>query len=86
MDTSTNFLRSPDFWFTDGTVVLQVEKTLYRVYRGLLGSRSTVFFDTFSLPQPAEGGTEIEGCPLVKLHDKSREFTPFLKALHAYGY
>ncbi|KAJ7606357.1 hypothetical protein DFH06DRAFT_1486902 [Mycena polygramma] len=76
---------SPEFWFDDGTVVLQVETTLYRVYRGLLAARSTVFRDTFSIPQPAEEKTEIGGCPVVRLHDKATDFNHFLKALHQYG-
>ncbi|KAJ7701215.1 hypothetical protein B0H17DRAFT_924902 [Mycena rosella] len=85
MDIPTELVRSADFWFNDGTVVLQVEKMLYRVYRGLLASHSTVFHDTFSIPQPAEGAIEIEGCPVVQLHDKERDFTRFLKALHHCG-
>ncbi|KAJ7146475.1 hypothetical protein C8R44DRAFT_757568 [Mycena epipterygia] len=72
--------------FDDGTIVLQVENTLYRVYRGLLASRSTVFRDTFSIPQPAtEESTQIEGCPVVQLHDRAKDFTRFLLALHHYG-
>ncbi|KAJ7435231.1 hypothetical protein B0H11DRAFT_2207755 [Mycena galericulata] len=82
---SAELTRSTEFWFEDGTVVLQVEKTLYRVYRGLLSSRSTVFRDTFSIPQPTEEGTQIEGCPVVQLHDKARDFSCFLKALHHYA-
>ncbi|KAJ7133458.1 hypothetical protein C8R44DRAFT_730611 [Mycena epipterygia] len=85
MDVPPELFRSTEFWFDDGTVVLQVENTLYRVYRGLLSSRSTVFHDTFSIPQPVEERTEIEGCPVVQLHDKSEDFTRFLKALHHYG-
>ncbi|KAJ6458584.1 hypothetical protein C8R47DRAFT_1028533 [Mycena vitilis] len=86
IDTSAaELVRSSDFWFEDGTVVLRVENTLYRVYRGILASRSTVFRDTFSIPQPAEGGEYIEGCPVVRLHDKEKDFTVFLKALHHHG-
>ncbi|KAJ6615349.1 hypothetical protein B0H10DRAFT_2191032 [Mycena sp. CBHHK59/15] len=85
MDAPAELVCSTDFWFDDGTVVLQVENTLYRVYRGLLSSRSTVFRDTFSIPQPVEERVEIEGCPVVQLHDKARDFTCFLKALHHYG-
>lgn len=85
MDVPPELFRSTEFWFDDGTVVLQVENTLYRVYRGLLSSRSTVFHDTFSIPQPVEERTEIEGCPVVQLHDRSKDFTRFLKALHHYG-
>ncbi|KAJ6575563.1 hypothetical protein DFH09DRAFT_1361754 [Mycena vulgaris] len=85
MDTPAELVRSAEFWFDDGTVVLQVENTLYRVYRGLLSSRSTVFYDTFSIPQPTEDGNEIEGCPVIQLHDSAKDFTRFLKALHQYG-
>ncbi|KAJ7764046.1 hypothetical protein DFH07DRAFT_939210 [Mycena maculata] len=83
---SDGLVRSTDLWFDDGTIVLQVETTLYRVYRGLLSSRSAVFRDTFSIPQPAEDGAgEIEGCPVVRLHDREKDFTRFLKALFHCG-
>ncbi|KAJ7146490.1 hypothetical protein C8R44DRAFT_690952 [Mycena epipterygia] len=86
MHTPSELVRSTDFWFDDGTIVIQVENTLYRVYRGLLASRSTVFRDTFSIPQPAtEESTQIEGCPVVQLHDRAKDFTRFLVALHHYG-
>ncbi|KAJ6514447.1 hypothetical protein C8R47DRAFT_961916 [Mycena vitilis] len=85
MDVPADPVCSIEFWFDDGTIVLQVEDTLYRVYRGLLAARSTVFLDTFSIPQPAEERTEIGGCPVVRLHDKAPDFTHFLRALHQYG-
>ncbi|KAF8191017.1 hypothetical protein K438DRAFT_1970764 [Mycena galopus ATCC 62051] len=88
MSGLTELVRSTDFWFDDGTIILKVEHTLYRVYRGLLASRSTVFRDTFAMPQPdqaAEEQDELEGCPVVQLHDKEKDFTRFLKALHHYG-
>ncbi|KAJ7146479.1 hypothetical protein C8R44DRAFT_656805 [Mycena epipterygia] len=87
MPTSTSKLvRSRDFWFDDGTVVLYVENTLYRVYRGLLASRSTVFRDTFAVPQSAtKENAQIEGCLVVRLHDQARDFTRFLIALHHFG-
>ncbi|KAJ7083469.1 hypothetical protein C8R44DRAFT_54436 [Mycena epipterygia] len=85
MDIPAELVRSTEFWFDDGTIVLQVENTLYRVYRGLLSSHSTVFRDTFSIPQPVEDRIEIEGCPVVQLHDTTRDFTHFLKALHHCG-
>ncbi|KAF7344647.1 BTB domain-containing protein [Mycena venus] len=87
METPTDLVRNSEFWFEDGTIILRVENTLYRVYRGLLASRSTVFRDTFSMPQPQidEERDEIDGCPVVQLHDKEKDFTCFLKALLQYG-
>ncbi|KAJ6496270.1 hypothetical protein C8R45DRAFT_823336 [Mycena sanguinolenta] len=89
--TRTDLVHSPDFWFDDGTIILEVENTLYRVYHGLLASRAISFRDKALMPQPQtpvkEGNDhEIEGCPVVKLQgEKERDFTRFLKALHHFG-
>ncbi|KAJ7773928.1 hypothetical protein B0H16DRAFT_1362853 [Mycena metata] len=85
MDATAELQRSPDFWFEDGTIVLQAGNVLYRVYRGWLASRSTVFHDTFSIPQPTEETDLIEGCPVVQIHDAAQDFGRFLKALHNHG-
>ncbi|KAJ7025745.1 hypothetical protein C8F04DRAFT_1400403 [Mycena alexandri] len=85
MDATAELERSPDFWFEDGTIVLQAENMLYRVYRGWLASRSTVFRDTFSIPQPKEETVLVEGCPVVQVHDAAQDFGRFLKALHNHG-
>ncbi|KAF7364327.1 hypothetical protein MSAN_01092800 [Mycena sanguinolenta] len=88
--TRTDLVHSPEFWFDDGTIVLQVENTLYRVYHGLLASHSVALRDTVPMPKPQtpmeENAQEIEGCRFVKLQgEKERDFTRFLKALHHYG-
>lgn len=51
MDTS--FLtpeKVPELWFTDADVVFKAGTKLFRVHRGILSARSTVFNDMFSLP------------------------------------
>ncbi|KAJ7136316.1 hypothetical protein C8R43DRAFT_1238981 [Mycena crocata] len=73
-------------WFEDGSIVLQVENTLYRVHRSRLESLSTVFRDTFCIPQPTEACHTIEGCPVLQLHDQSADFTRFLKAFDNRGF
>ncbi|KAJ6616730.1 hypothetical protein B0H10DRAFT_1798863 [Mycena sp. CBHHK59/15] len=85
MDEPVELVRSTEFWFEDGTIVLQVGTTLYRVYRGFLAARSTVFYDTFSMPQPPGVSADIEGCPIVQLHDNPKDFSRFLRALHQCG-
>ncbi|KAJ7758317.1 hypothetical protein B0H16DRAFT_1885317 [Mycena metata] len=76
----TELERSLDFWFEDGTIILQAENMLYRVYLGFLASRSAVFRDMFSTPRPADEPL-VEGCPVVQLHDTVEDLTRFLKAL-----
>ncbi|KAJ7652432.1 hypothetical protein DFH06DRAFT_535853 [Mycena polygramma] len=74
-----------DVWFADGTVVLQANATLFRVYRGVLAAQSPIFRDAFSIPQPATQET-YEGCPLVVLHDSAEDLRLFLLATHDAGY
>ncbi|KAJ7494271.1 hypothetical protein B0H11DRAFT_1802506 [Mycena galericulata] len=72
--------RVEDLWFEDGNIVVQAENSQFRVYRGVLAARSTVFQNMLSFPQPPELEL-VEGCPLVRLHDYATEVTAFLKAI-----
>lgn len=58
--------RSERFWFDDGSIVLQVESTQFRVHRSILASYSPVFHDLFKVPQP-EGDKSgwVDGCPTI---------------------
>ena len=81
----TGITRHPNLWYEDGTVILIVEKTGFRVYRGLLAQHSEVFHDMLSLPQPttAVSDTLFEGCPVVRLTgDIAEEVAEVLKILH----
>ncbi|KAJ7721648.1 hypothetical protein DFH07DRAFT_760334 [Mycena maculata] len=77
---ATPLVRSPDVWFEDGTVVLQAQATLFRVYRGVLAAQSSILRDTFAIPQPATRDT-YEACPLVVLHDSASDLRHFLTAI-----
>jgi hypothetical protein len=77
--------RCPDVWFEDGTVVLQAEDTVFRVYRGILSANSPVFNDMFTIPQPLEV-PEIEGCAVIQLYDSPTDLRHFLKAIHHAGW
>lgn len=56
---------SEDIWFEDGNVVLQVDRTQFRVHRSILSRHSSVFADMFALPQPNDTSDWVEGCPVV---------------------
>lgn len=55
--------------------------SLFRVFRGLLVSRSSVFNDMFSFPQPSSLDDMYDGCPLVRLLDEEAEVQHFLMAI-----
>ncbi|KAJ6548101.1 hypothetical protein DFH09DRAFT_1366966 [Mycena vulgaris] len=78
-------VRVQELWFDDGNLIIQAGSSLFRVYRGVLAARSSVFQDMLSFPQPPESDL-VEGCPLVRLHDSSAEVTVFLKAIFDSGF
>jgi hypothetical protein len=81
--------RHPDLWFSDGSVVLKAEGTLFRVHISQLVRRSLFFRDLFSLPQPGKDAVELDGtfggCPLLVLHDSAEDLSNLLKALYDGG-
>ncbi|KAJ7500446.1 hypothetical protein B0H11DRAFT_2275722 [Mycena galericulata] len=72
--------RIPELWFDDGNIVIQAGNNQFRVYRGILAARSSVFQDMFSFPQPADSEL-VDGCPLVRLPDLASDVTMFLRAI-----
>ncbi|KAF7297800.1 hypothetical protein MKEN_01403700 [Mycena kentingensis (nom. inval.)] len=75
-------IRSPNYWFDDGSIILQAETTQFRVAKSLLAIHSTVFRDMFSVPLPADEPL-IEGCPVVALPgDKAADWTHLLDAMY----
>jgi len=81
MEGTLPLTRAPDLWFEDGTIILQAETRLFRVYKGILSLHSSVFRDMFSFPQPNDQSL-VEGCMVVVVHDSAEDMTEFLKAIH----
>ncbi|KAF5313596.1 hypothetical protein D9611_010135 [Ephemerocybe angulata] len=80
VDMST-LTRADGLWFEDGNLILQAEQTLFRIYRGLLCARSSVFGDMFAFPPPAEGNMMFDGCPIVQTYDSAQDMGFFLRAV-----
>jgi len=68
-------------WFDDGNLILQAEKSLFKIYRGLLAHHSSVFRDMLAFPPPAEGNAMLEGYPIVTVYDSAKDMGYFLKAI-----
>lgn len=74
--------RHGEFWLYDGSIVLAVENTLFRVHQTILANHSEVFADLFTIPQP-EGEDMIDGCPVVHLYDdREQDFADLLRAMY----
>ena len=87
------FTRHADLWFSDGSVVLRAEETLFRVHMSQLSRHSVFFRDLFSLPQPASSDklsnvdpsgvlSTVEGCPVLHLDDSAQDVANLLIALY----
>ena len=72
-----------EFWFEDGTIILVVQNTEFRVYKGLLTEHSPIFRDMFSIPQtPASMSSDeyVGTCPVVHLSgDSARDWRHLLR-------
>ncbi|KAJ7455106.1 hypothetical protein FB451DRAFT_1099413 [Mycena latifolia] len=82
-------LRAPGLWFEEDNLILRAENTLFRVSKGVLAARSSVFRDMLSFPQAGfpfpqkddDGDEHIDGCPVVRLHDSAADVAYFLRAI-----
>lgn len=83
-EVRSDFVHDADLWFSDGSIVLQAENTLFKVYAGILSQASPVFKDMITVPQGDIQHTETyEGCPLVLMAgDCAPDMHAFLKTLH----
>lgn len=75
--------RVDDLWFSTDIIVIRAENKIFRVSGGVLTARSTVFRDMIALPQLTTCDTEqIDGFPVVRLHDAARDVEVFLRAIY----
>ncbi|KJA15530.1 hypothetical protein HYPSUDRAFT_148990 [Hypholoma sublateritium FD-334 SS-4] len=75
-----------DLWFDDGNLILQAENSLFRIYRGLLSARSSVFKDMLAFPPPEGGNPMMDGCHIVTVHDSAKDMGFFLRAVFDSSY
>ncbi|KAK7062408.1 BTB domain-containing protein [Favolaschia claudopus] len=83
-DSAKTPTRIKDLWFANADLVLRAENSIFRVYSGILGARSSVFRDMIAFPQPSVPSAQedtIDGCNVVQLHDKAAEAEVFLRAV-----
>ncbi|KAI0087553.1 hypothetical protein BDY19DRAFT_994869 [Irpex rosettiformis] len=79
----SDLIHDQELWFTDGSIVLLAEKTLFRVYAGILSRASPIFRDMFAIGQVHNAEETYEGCPLVVMAgDNANDMRAFLEALH----
>ena len=75
-----SFTRDPDFWLEDGNLILLAGATAFRVYRGILVKKSTVFADMFATGSLDTTET-FDGCPVVRLSDHPKDLQDFFQYL-----
>lgn len=79
-----------DLWFSDGSIVLQADTTLFRVHISWLCRHSLVFRDMFSMPQPSSVEVKPDlpsellpsGCQFMRLEDTAEDLANLLTAIY----
>ncbi|KAJ7112981.1 hypothetical protein C8R44DRAFT_631545 [Mycena epipterygia] len=78
--------RVDDLWFAQGMIIIRAENKIFRVSGAVLAARSTVFGDMIAFPQPAGDTEQIDGSPVVRLHDPACDVEVFLRAIYDSSY
>ncbi|KAJ7446323.1 hypothetical protein FB451DRAFT_1567861 [Mycena latifolia] len=82
MEIGEELKKIDDLWFSNDTVILRAENTIFRVTKSILAARSPVFQAMFALPQPTSNGDQImDGSPVVRLQDSAADVESFLRAI-----
>lgn len=71
-------------YYEDGNIVLVscAPHSSFKVHRGVLAKRSTIFRDMFGIPQPPGDGEKIDGCSVVRVSETAEELEHFLDAIY----
>lgn len=76
-------------WFNDGNIVVFTDgadpdtTVAFKVHRGVLARHSEIFQSMFELPPPmAEEVEMIDGCQVVRMHDRPAELSALIRALY----
>jgi hypothetical protein len=74
-------VRHPDFYFSDGSVVMILEGTALRIHQSVLARHSEVFNGMWDVPQPSSS-EKYDGCPCVHMSDSLGDFVEVAKVLY----
>ena len=76
------FQEDAEFWFDDGTVILEAQNVRFRIYRGILAEHSPVLADMLlQCTQKDDSSLLPQTSPVLKLDDSPDDFRHFLRAL-----
>lgn len=74
-------VKHPDFYFPDGSVVIIVENTAFRIHKYVLARHSEIFNGMWDVPQPPTSDM-YDGCPSVKLTDSKTDFIDVMRVMY----
>ncbi|KIJ97691.1 hypothetical protein K443DRAFT_630675, partial [Laccaria amethystina LaAM-08-1] len=78
--SSTVLTRHRKFYFLDGSVIIIIDVSAFKVHQSVLSRHSDVFAGMWGVSQP-RGIPDIDGCPTAELQDNVSDFTDTLKSL-----
>ena len=69
LNSASDLTPHPTLWYDDGSVVLQVEMTMFHIHHSILSAHSEIFKDMFAIPQSPSMASDgrIDGCPIIKI-------------------
>ena len=77
--------KHPEFWFSDGSLILRAHSVLFRVHISQLSRKSAFFRDLFSMPQPFPTDCReqyLDGCLVLDVHDSPEDIGNLVKVIY----
>ncbi|OCH85370.1 hypothetical protein OBBRIDRAFT_859454 [Obba rivulosa] len=78
---ATELVRDEEFWYDDGSVVLQTGDHGFRVHKAVLSKAAPFFEGLFSVPQPS-GQDKVDGCDVVQMQDSCYDIRQLLRLIY----
>ncbi|KAI0713038.1 hypothetical protein C8T65DRAFT_607848 [Cerioporus squamosus] len=77
---SEGYVRDQEFWLADGSLILDVQGTAFRVYKGLLSEQSPILRNLLSSTHLSPDAS-CDGVPVVTLKDSAHDWRHLLRIL-----
>lgn len=79
--STTKALRHETHWYLDGSIVIHMQNTLFRLHRSALARKSAYFARLFEEMGDGARLEKISGCPVVRVKGNPDDFAVLLDAI-----
>lgn len=76
-----SYTKQKDGWYPDGSVIIAIQQTVFRLHRSLLSKQSEILRERFEAADDDPETQYHQSCPVVVLRGTPNDFAMLLKAM-----